>query len=107
MRFLQRKCSYFKKLKQTIIHSHWCEYLPVMCTFLVRSGHKLQNLVYGIEVLHIYENECNTDRGVVIKYNTCLSCVHFLCDQAISYRICSMELKFCTTMAMNAIQTGA
>ena len=66
MGFLHRKCSHFKKIKQTIIHSHWYEYLSVMCTFLLRSGHKLQNMFYGIEALHNYGNECNTDRGVVI-----------------------------------------
>ena len=58
--------SYFKKIKQTIIHSHWCEYLSVMCTVLLRSGHKLQNMFYGIEAFHNYGNECNTDKGVVI-----------------------------------------
>ena len=64
MRFLHRKCSYFKKIKQTSIHSYWCEYLSAMGIFLLRSGQKLQNMLYGIEALHNYGNECNTDRGV-------------------------------------------
>ena len=38
----------------------------------------------------------------VIGGSTYPPCVHFFCDQARSYKICSMALKICTSMIMNA-----